>query len=36
MKCAMDDLQTLIQEAKFRTVWWILCIFAVTYFLTRY
>ncbi|GER49864.1 Phox-associated domain [Striga asiatica] len=25
----------LIQEAKLRTVWWILCIFAVTYFLTH-
>ncbi|KAI3448079.1 hypothetical protein Pfo_004744 [Paulownia fortunei] len=35
MKNAMDDLQDLIQEAKLRTVWWILCIFAVTYFLTH-
>ncbi|CAA0830920.1 Unknown protein [Striga hermonthica] len=31
----MDDLHDLIQEAKLRTVWWILCIFIVTYFLTH-
>ncbi|PIN08287.1 Intermediate filament-like protein [Handroanthus impetiginosus] len=34
-KNAFEDLQDLIQEAKLRTVWWILCIFAVTYFLTH-
>ena len=31
----MESLHDLIEEAKLRTVWWILCIFAVTYFLTR-
>lgn len=35
MKNTMDDIQDLIQEAKLRTVWWMLCIFAVTYLLTR-
>ncbi|KAK6136819.1 hypothetical protein DH2020_029442 [Rehmannia glutinosa] len=35
MKKAMDSLQDLIEEAKLRTVWWILCIFAVSYFLTH-
>ncbi|KAK4405234.1 hypothetical protein Sango_0529900 [Sesamum angolense] len=35
MKNAMDNLQDLIQEVKLRTVWWILCIFSVSYFLTR-
>ncbi|KAL8116204.1 hypothetical protein AgCh_022630 [Apium graveolens] len=32
---AMESLQDLIQEAKLRTVWWALCIFAVSYFLTH-
>lgn len=32
---AMATLQDLIQEAKLRTVWWALCIFAISYFLTR-
>ncbi|KAL3814188.1 hypothetical protein ACJIZ3_015456 [Penstemon smallii] len=31
----MRSIQDLIEEAKLRTVWWILCIFAVTYFLTH-
>ncbi|KAL6546067.1 hypothetical protein OROGR_009941 [Orobanche gracilis] len=31
----MDSIQDLIEEAKLRTVWWILCIFAVSYFLTH-
>ncbi|KAL2231588.1 UNVERIFIED_CONTAM: hypothetical protein Sindi_1753200 [Sesamum indicum] len=35
MKNAMDNLQDLIQEVKLRTVWWILCIFSVSYFLTH-
>ncbi|KAL0412523.1 UNVERIFIED_CONTAM: hypothetical protein Sradi_1454000 [Sesamum radiatum] len=35
MKSAMDNLQDLIQEVKLRTVWWILCIFSVSYFLTH-
>ncbi|KAL3621192.1 hypothetical protein CASFOL_036104 [Castilleja foliolosa] len=35
MKKAMDSIQDLIEEAKLRTVWWILCIFAVSYFLTH-
>ncbi|KAK4437825.1 hypothetical protein Salat_0116500 [Sesamum alatum] len=35
MTKAMESLQDLIEEAKLRTVWWILCIFAVTYFLTH-
>lgn len=32
---AMATLQDLIEEAKLRTVWWALCIFAISYFLTR-
>ena len=32
---AMETLQDLIEEAKLRTVYWALCIFAVSYFLTR-
>ncbi|EPS67595.1 hypothetical protein M569_07179 [Genlisea aurea] len=32
---AMESLQDLIEEAKLRTVWWILCIFSVCYFLTH-
>ncbi|GFQ03848.1 sorting nexin-16 [Phtheirospermum japonicum] len=35
MKKAMDSIQDLIEEAKLRTVWWVLCIFAVSYFLTH-
>lgn len=35
MKKAMDTVQDLIEEAKIRTVWWALCIFSVSYFLTR-
>ncbi|KAL8540327.1 hypothetical protein ACS0TY_001798 [Phlomoides rotata] len=35
MKDTTDGIQDLIQEAKLRTVWWILCIFAVTYILTH-
>ncbi|XP_041010486.1 uncharacterized protein LOC121254492 isoform X3 [Juglans microcarpa x Juglans regia] len=31
----METIQDLIEEAKFRTVWWALCIFAVSYFLTH-
>ncbi|KAL7002767.1 hypothetical protein U1Q18_003923 [Sarracenia purpurea var. burkii] len=32
---AMETLQDLIEEAKLRTVYWALCIFAVSYFLTH-
>ncbi|KAH6791599.1 phox domain-containing protein [Perilla frutescens var. hirtella] len=32
---AMESIQDLIEEAKLRTVWWCLCIFAVSYFLTH-
>jgi len=32
---AMETIQDLIEEAKVRAVWWCLCIFSVTYFLTR-
>lgn len=35
MKTAMESLQDLVEEAKLRTVWWILCAFVVTYFLTH-
>ncbi|XP_031092285.1 uncharacterized protein LOC115996975 [Ipomoea triloba] len=31
----MGTLQDLIEEAKVRTVWWALCIFAVCYFITH-
>lgn len=31
----METIQDLIEEAKLRTVWWGLCIFCVTYFLSR-
>ncbi|CAI9104405.1 OLC1v1003067C1 [Oldenlandia corymbosa var. corymbosa] len=31
----METIQDLIEEAKLRTVWWALCIFAVSYFLTH-
>jgi sorting nexin-13 len=32
---AMETLHDLIEEAKVRAVWWMLCIFAVSYFLTH-
>ncbi|KAI3769828.1 hypothetical protein L6452_00942 [Arctium lappa] len=32
---AMETLQDLIEEAKLRTVWWAVCIFVITYFLTH-
>lgn len=32
---AMESVNDLIQEAKLRTLWWALCIFVVSYFLTR-
>lgn len=32
---AMETIKDLIEEAKVRTVWWALCIFAVAYFLSR-
>ncbi|XP_022864206.1 uncharacterized protein LOC111384179 isoform X1 [Olea europaea var. sylvestris] len=35
MKKAMESLQDLIEEAKTRTIYWALCIFAVSYFLTH-
>ncbi|XP_041990188.1 uncharacterized protein LOC121741488 isoform X1 [Salvia splendens] len=35
MKTMADGIQDLIREAKLRTVWWMLCIFTVTYFLTH-
>ncbi|KAI3675269.1 hypothetical protein L1987_84857 [Smallanthus sonchifolius] len=31
----METLQDLIKEAKLRTVWWTVCVFIVTYFLTH-
>ncbi|WVZ23206.1 hypothetical protein V8G54_001750, partial [Vigna mungo] len=31
----MESVNDLIQEAKLRTLWWALCIFAVSYFLTH-
>ncbi|XP_021896635.1 uncharacterized protein LOC110813701 [Carica papaya] len=31
----METIQDLIEEAKVRTVWWAICIFAVTYFLSH-
>ncbi|KAG2705531.1 hypothetical protein I3760_05G058700 [Carya illinoinensis] len=31
----METIQDLIEQAKFRTVWWALCIFAVSYLLTH-
>uniref|UniRef100_A0A2N9F0S0 PX domain-containing protein n=1 Tax=Fagus sylvatica TaxID=28930 RepID=A0A2N9F0S0_FAGSY len=33
---AMETVHDLIEEAKLRTVWWALCIFAVSYFLTQF
>ncbi|XP_042060820.1 uncharacterized protein LOC121805099 isoform X2 [Salvia splendens] len=35
MSRAMESIQDLIEEAKLRTVWWSICIFAVSYFLTH-
>ncbi|KAG6410729.1 hypothetical protein SASPL_128796 [Salvia splendens] len=35
MSKAMESIQHLIEEAKLRAVWWTLCIFAVSYFLTH-
>ncbi|XP_057787496.1 uncharacterized protein LOC131004760 [Salvia miltiorrhiza] len=35
MSKAMESIQDLIEEAKLRTVWWSLCIFAMSYFLTH-
>ncbi|CAK9150820.1 unnamed protein product [Ilex paraguariensis] len=32
---AMETLQDLIEEAKVRTVWWVLCIFVISYFLSH-
>ncbi|KAK0583510.1 hypothetical protein LWI29_037682 [Acer saccharum] len=32
---AMETIQDLIEEAKLRTVWWALCVFAVCYFMTH-
>ncbi|KAF5751138.1 Phox-associated domain Phox-like Sorting nexin C-terminal putative isoform 1 [Tripterygium wilfordii] len=32
---AMETIQDLIEELKVRTLWWALCIFAVTYFLSH-
>ncbi|PON56985.1 Phox domain containing protein [Parasponia andersonii] len=32
---AMETVQDLIEEAKLRTVWWALCIFAFSYFLSH-
>ncbi|AQK58848.1 Phox-associated domain, partial [Zea mays] len=35
MRKRMESVDDLIEEAKLRTVWWALCIFAVSYFLTH-
>ncbi|XP_075493886.1 uncharacterized protein LOC142531581 isoform X2 [Primulina tabacum] len=35
MRKPMGSLHDLIEEAKFRMVWWALCIFGVSYFLTN-
>ncbi|KAL1336933.1 hypothetical protein HN51_031351 [Arachis hypogaea] len=35
MKKPMETLSDLIHEFKLRTIWWSLCIFAVSYFLTH-
>lgn len=32
---AMETIQDLIEEAKLRTLWWVLCVFAISYFLSR-
>ncbi|CAN6362334.1 unnamed protein product [Urochloa humidicola] len=35
MRKRMESVDDLIEEAKLRTVWWALCIFAISYFLTH-
>ncbi|KAF0915898.1 hypothetical protein E2562_000542 [Oryza meyeriana var. granulata] len=35
MRRAMRSVDDLIEEAKVRTVWWALCVFAISYFLTH-
>ncbi|XP_062182219.1 uncharacterized protein LOC133886568 [Phragmites australis] len=35
MRRRMGSVDDLIEEAKVRTVWWALCIFAISYFLTH-
>ncbi|KAF9600583.1 hypothetical protein IFM89_010069 [Coptis chinensis] len=35
MKRAMESIKDLIEEAKIRTVWWALCIFSFSYFLSH-
>ncbi|WVZ54324.1 hypothetical protein U9M48_005139 [Paspalum notatum var. saurae] len=35
MRKRMESVDDLIEEAKLRTVWWALCVFAITYFLTH-
>ncbi|KAL6658365.1 hypothetical protein ACP70R_003951 [Stipagrostis hirtigluma subsp. patula] len=35
MRKRMESVDDLVEEAKVRTVWWALCIFAVSYFLTH-
>ncbi|XP_057737781.1 uncharacterized protein LOC130955023 [Arachis stenosperma] len=32
---SMDDIYDLIEEAKLRFLWWSLCVFAISYFLTN-
>ncbi|KAF8641918.1 hypothetical protein HU200_067628 [Digitaria exilis] len=35
MRKRMESVDDLIEEAKLRTVWWALCVFAICYFLTH-
>ncbi|KAK3118459.1 hypothetical protein QOZ80_9BG0699390 [Eleusine coracana subsp. coracana] len=35
MRKRMESVDDLVEEAKTRTVWWALCIFAISYFLTH-
>ncbi|CAO2147748.1 unnamed protein product [Urochloa humidicola] len=35
MRKRMESVDDLIEEVKLRTVWWALCIFAISYFLTH-
>ena len=35
MRKRMESVDDLIEEAKLRTVGWALCVFAISYFLTR-
>ncbi|PNT64147.1 hypothetical protein BRADI_4g25047v3 [Brachypodium distachyon] len=35
MRRAMRSVDDLIEEAKVRTVWWALCVFAISYFITH-